>query len=226
MLCCEWSLVKDEGSRVLLRPLTCRRWSCDYCHPIRKRELTGQAIAGRPNTFITLTVNPREGEEPNARARALAHAWRRCVRAAKRKYHYPSIPFLAVFETTKAGEPHLHILARVPWIDQKWLSAFMAREIGAPIVDIRRIRRKRTVARYIAKYVGKEPHRFEGTKRYWSTRDYQLSPPPEPQQGWGAVSKWTIVRQDFCYLADHYSWHGREIVISGVGAVTPRGAPP
>jgi len=226
MLCCEWSLVKDEGNRVLLRPLTCRRWSCDYCFPIRQREVSAQAERGAPNTFITLTVNPREGQEPSERARELAHAWRRCVRAAKRKYRYKTIPFFAVFEATKAGEPHLHILCRVPWLHQKWLSRFMEKEIGAPVVDIRRIRGKRAAAKYVAKYVGKEPHRFEGTKRYWCTRDYEPGHRQEPDNPGAELSKWTVCREFYAVLAEHFAWHKRPCVISGTnGAYSPRPPP-
>lgn len=132
------------------------------------------AKSGKPTTFITLTVAPGSGVNPAARARALADAWPKVVKAARKKYGYKSIPYLCVFEATKKGEPHLHILARVKWIDQRWLSNIMRRLIGAPIVDIRQIKSLKQVANYIAKYIGKEPHRFETCKRYWRTQSWEL----------------------------------------------------
>lgn len=70
----------------------------------------------------------------------------------------------------------------------------MRRLIGAPIVDIRRVHSQKQVANYIAKYVGKEPHRFETCKRYWTTRSWRLSKfVPEPIEGsWG--DKWIVYR--------------------------------
>src|SRR5690606_38272330 len=87
---------------------------------------------------------------------------------------YPSrrFEFLAVFERTKAGWPHLHVLARAPWIAQRWLSEQMADLIDAPIVDIRKIQDEGRAAKYVSKYVGKDPHVFAGCKRWWRSHHY------------------------------------------------------
>ena len=154
MLCSEASLVNYGNGKVRAVTLRCRAWTCDLCLPWRKGRLTGLAKDGKPNTFITLTVNPASGIDPEARARALVEAWRIVVRHAKVRYGYKSIPYLAVFEATKNGEPHLHILVRVKWIDQKWLSSQMADLIGAPIVDIRRVYSSGHVAVYLMKVFG------------------------------------------------------------------------
>ena len=175
MLCGEGSLVNlgvGEGRAVTLR---CRSWGCPDCQPRRQAELIALACSGEPTTFLTLTVNPAFGSSPEDRARRLADAWRGIVKAAKRKYGYKKLAYLCVYEATKKGEPHLHILARVPWLDQRWLSSQMAERMDAPIVDIRRVRSRKMVASYLAKYVGKEPHRFGTCKRYWCTKDYDVS---------------------------------------------------
>ena len=179
MFCSEWSLVKHEGLKRTITPLRCNCWSCDDCQPRRRARLFYQAMSGSPNTFITLTSNPAVGDSPEERAQALPNAWRIIVRRAKAKYGYKSIPYLCVFEATKYGEPHLHILARVPWIEQAWLSAQMDELTGAPIVDIRRVRTQKNIVSYVAKYVGKDPHHFDGTKRYWCTQDWSLPKVPE-----------------------------------------------
>jgi hypothetical protein len=146
--------------------------------------LIALAKSGKPTTFITLTVNPKTGFGPASRARALAEAWPRVVKRACKKYGYRSIPYLCVFEGTKRGEPHLHILCRVKWIDQRWLSAQMKALIGAPIVDIRQVKNQGQVAHYISKYIGKEPHRFDTCKRYWRTQSWELiNYVPDPIEG-------------------------------------------
>lgn len=167
----------DEG--VKINPLKCRRWTCPTCHPTRCARLRSEAYRGVPNTFITLTVNPTLYKDHHERARRLKAAWTRVRRKAIKGWDNKNIPFLAVFEETETGEPHLHILARSKWIPQDWLSKELEAEIGAPIVDIRRIHSRKKAARYVAKYVGKAPEKFQGTKRYWRSLDYMKLPPKE-----------------------------------------------
>lgn len=88
------------------------------------------------------------------------------------------LPFLAVFEATKLGWPHLHIMMRSRFIPQEWISNEMAEITGSPVVWIERIDQQSKIASYIAKYCGKDPHRFGKTKRYWQSADYQLSAKP------------------------------------------------
>ena len=169
--------------------LRCRSWGCPLCQPDRQRQLVALAASGQPTVFITLTSNPRTGSSPASRARALASAWPVIVRRARAKYGYSSIPYFCVFEATKNGEPHLHILARVKWIDQRWLSRQMRELTGAPIVDIRVVRSVKQAASYISKYIGKAPHRFKTCKRYWRTKSWDLSKhDKEPMEGdWSNV---------------------------------------
>lgn len=221
MFCREASLVKYDTHVTVATPLYCRSWGCPECQPARKRQLVALAASGRPTSFITLTVRPDVRRTKTSRARALVAAWRVVVRRAKKKYSYRSIPYLAVFEATKAGEPHLHILARVRWIDQRWLSAQMRSLIDAPIVDIRRVKGKRMIAQYIAKYVGKEPGKFGTCKRYWRTRDYQVDL-QRPRDDWPFPGvPWAVVEYDINKLTrdaklhgDHTWWDGEFLWIT------------
>ncbi len=71
----------------------------------------------------------------------------------------------------------------------------MARHARAPIVDIRRVKDSATFVNYVTKYVGKDPHRFEGCKRYWSSQDYEQrddedgSPPRRRDEPYWVVFK-------------------------------------
>lgn len=174
MLCSEAVMVNQGNKAARAVTLHCRSWGCEICAPRRKRELQALAQNGNPNTFITLTVNPARGEGADDRARMLSWALRKMVKAAKRKYKLKEFQYIAVFEATKKGEPHLHILARVKWIDQAWLSNQMRSLIGAPIVDIRRITSLSMAAAYVAKYIGKDPQRFVKCKRYWTTKGWKI----------------------------------------------------
>lgn len=196
VLCRESTLVKRShaGDVMHVEPLKCRSWGCSYCRPMRSRQLRGLAMRGRPDTFLTLTVNPSHGDGPDDRARQLRASWVYLRRAARKRYGYKKLAFLAVFERTKKGEPHLHILMRVKWLDQNWISEVMAARMNAPVVDIRRVKGRKAAAAYVSKYVGKDPSTFKGCKRYWRSQDWA---PDEYQPVKGA---WHVE-----IVRDHYS---------------------
>lgn len=172
--CRNWTVVKRRSHRIDLHPLKCRCWTCDECAPDRKRRLVAEVSGGQPNRFITLTSRRREGLSPDAAARELSHAWRNAAKRLARKLGVGKIEFLAVFEETKLGWPHLHITYRGPWIDQRWLSATMGELIDSPVVHIRAVDNPGRAGGYVAKYIAKSPQRFEGCKRYWKSRGYEL----------------------------------------------------
>lgn len=195
MLCTEWTLVKDAGEHIYCQPLYCNSWKCEICHPRRADRLQAQAHAGAPNSFLTLTSNPRVGASPDERARLLSAAWKNLRRWIKRNYNLRAVPFLAVFEKTKRGEPHLHILMRAPFIKQADISLKMDEYADAPIVWITRVRSKKHAARYVAKYVGKDPALFEGTKRYWQSPDYQVTSREDDDELLDGNGEWRVERK-------------------------------
>lgn len=216
-VCGEASLVNQGSGQVRAVSLRCRAWGCPLCQPDRQRQLVALAASGKPTVFVTLTSNPKIGASSASRARALARAWPVIVRRACAKYGYSSIPYFCVFEATKRGEPHLHILARVKWIDQRWLSNQMRELTGSPIVDIRKVRSVKQAASYISKYIGKAPHRFATCKRYWRTRSWDLSTwKPEPIAGdWS--NHWEVRDRPLAYWKA--AWEVLGCTIEQVGGV-------
>ena len=182
MLCRDQSLVNRHHDRLIARPLCCRSWTCDYCRPDRKKTVCREAAAGAPLIFVTLTVNPKWGRDKVHRAQELVKGWRKFVEIAKDCHSYETLPYFVVFEATKKGEPHLHILCRVPWISQRLLSAFMDYWMRAPIVYVTIVRNRRHAAWYVSKYMGKAPGKFGTCKRYWQSRNYQI-PAEEDEYG-------------------------------------------
>jgi hypothetical protein len=139
--------------------------------------LQRDAANGEPNRFITLTSKYRPDEmTPSEAAQELVHAWRMVIQRGKREGIIKDMQYIAVFELTKQGWPHMHILARCSWLAQSWLSDRMAEYAESPRVDIRLIKSKARAAWYVAKYTSKAPEKFEGCKRYWRTLGYDLSP--------------------------------------------------
>jgi hypothetical protein len=185
------------------------------------------ATDGQPTTFITLTVNPRSGQSPTERAQELSDAWKVVVKRARRKWTKAPLEYLAVFEETKKGEPHLHILARAPYIPQRWLSEAMDELISAPIVDIRAVGKVANAARYVAKYVGKGPKAFASMKRYWSSRGYDVVTEKKSKDFVKPESGWRVWKEPLCVLMDIFraSWLAPEW-ISETEIFAPLRSPP
>lgn len=176
MLCTQASIVKHGDNFNAAKVLYCRSWQCEICRPRRARELIAMAIKGKCNKFLTLTVSEKSGPDPVARCRALIKAWRILRTRIIKKFSPDGLPFLAVIEAQKNGEPHLHIMLRAPYIPQKWIAEQMDALIGAPICWIEEVQQGKKLANYVAKYCGKDPQRFGTCKRYWQSKDWRLEP--------------------------------------------------
>ena len=173
---------------VRLVPLRCWSWHCPHCQPLRRRWLIKAALAGRPNRLLTLTVNRNAFPDPDQAAALLRRIFGLLILHLRRRFPAADIQYLAVMEATKAGHPHLHVLIRSAYIPQPLISRLMNRFMLSPIVDIRAIHSAPQAARYVAKYLGKQPHRFRTTYRYSRSRHFlppgvtlRRPPPREPR---------------------------------------------
>jgi hypothetical protein len=196
--------------------------------PYRLADLKRTARNGKPTTFLTLTVNPARGQSPTDRARELVDAMRVMFKRASRKFRKMKLEYLAVFEETKKGEPHLHILLRAPFIPQRWISEQMAELIAAPIVDIRRVTNANLAARYVAKYVAKGPKSFGSLKRYWATPGYDLDKPTKEERAAQRSQHWWVLDTPLFILAQQWWATGLEVLwISDNEVITagPRAGP-
>lgn len=176
MYCGQGTLVKHHPGGRTASVLRCRSWRCEHCQPVRRKGLIAEAASGQPRTFLTLTLRADDPRSPSDRVKALSRCWRIIRQRLTRLTGGREIEFLAVVEKTKRGTPHLHVLARAPFISQRWLSQACAEILDAPIVDIRRIDKHRAIAGYVAKYVGKDPTKVGSAKRYWKSKRFDLRP--------------------------------------------------
>lgn len=195
--CMAHTIVKAAGDKAVAHPLRCRCWSCQHCRPWRAAQLVREAKAGKPRRFVTLTSNPSWGPSKTYRARKLIEAWRIIVRQYRAHFKTSKIQYFIVMETTKTGEPHLHILVRGPYLSQKWLSKRMQELARAPIVDVRYVRSAKKAAEYVSKYVGKAPKQFDGCKRYWRSMDYMHPTRAEIKAQRAPDTTFYFIRQDF-----------------------------
>jgi hypothetical protein len=205
--CGDYSLRRDGLHSGDCRAAWCRSWGCPPCAAKRSVKLIDEGKAGKPNRFVTLTIRRLKHQSPNVAAKCLVLAFQTSMKRWQRLRPGNRAEYFAVFEATKNGYPHLHVLWRGPWLDQRWLSAQMAELIGSPIVHVEQVQDARKAARYVAKYLGKAPHRFGTCKRYWHSRSWSLAPAwepeaaPEPGMTWWH-SKWSVA-------VVHADWQAR-----------------
>ena len=201
-VCGGWSLVNARGPAVRAITLWCRSWSCPDCAPKRRAKLKRQAMSGKPTKFLTLTISEAHECSVEQQALLLSDAFRKLIKRWRRHKPSTEVEFCAVFEPTKRGRPHLHVMLRAPYTRQEWLSRQMKDLLDSPIVDIRAITDRRKVARYVAKYITKSNIRFGSAKRYWFSPKYQLDKKPkrDPADLWG--SGWQIWRDPLWAVAE------------------------
>lgn len=188
--CRAFSLVGSNGHETVIQRLNCGSWNCPSCRRHNTRKLIRRATGGRPDRLLTLTVNPAAFENPDDAAQKLKEAWRRARQEMRRQRPNAPIPMLAVWERTKRGWPHLHVLIRGYRVPRRWLSDYLGRRIASPIVDVRRLTSIRQAVNYVTKYVAKNPTKFEGCKRYWSNTAYCPTPITNTERN----HTWTLYR--------------------------------
>lgn len=96
MYCGEYTAVKHEPAMQTAVTLRCNAWTCPDCADRRKAGLIAQAIGGKPDTFLTLTMRRKDGLTPDQAALELSRAWRilrlRAMREAKRDSQKQPLP--------------------------------------------------------------------------------------------------------------------------------------
>lgn len=209
--CGEHSLVKVTDTERQAVSLRCKAWTCPNCAPDRKRQLIAQAIRGSPNKFLTLTSRRRDGVTAEQAARDLSHGWRIIRLRLMRHYKLKKLPFLAVVEKHKSGWPHLHILLRATWLSQKLISQWADEVFNGPIVWIEHLDKSHKAAIYCSKYCGKATSKFDSTKRYWQSRDYQTNPKKDKQGR--LFGDGTFCREEHSVRrwATHWTWCGFDV---------------
>lgn len=210
-LCTDRSIVNEGPSEGTVATLRCKRWSCPDCAPRNRKLVVAKARDGNPTVFMTLTWNASRPEGPDEAARILKNAWVNLRRRIERTFGQKKIPFICVFEKTKRGFPHMHILMRAEYIPQDWISEAMAELIDAPIVDIRAIKSRKMAFFYVTKYLGKDLAPFQGCKRWWRSHNYEVEK-DDPYVPFLFGAGFQLVDINWHVLNQKYSTEGYEVI--------------
>ena len=180
--CGAWCAVNtlEDGSQVAV-PISCRSWDCADCAKKNKRRLLRRLRYAEPNLFATLTTSERTASTPeeaftraNAALPILFKRWRR-YRPGMR------LDYFLVWERTKRGWPHIHLLLVAPRVAKRWLSRQWLELTGCYIVDLQPLGSVEHAASYLAKYLTKDPQVPAGFRRWRRTAGFfQTAKEPPP----------------------------------------------
>jgi len=145
----------QETGAVLIIPMRCKSWLCDRCRPSKAARAIDMVVRGDPDRFLTLTCNPNQHESPQDALTCMKAAWPRFVR--KMRKHFGSFEYSLVWELTKAGWPHIHAAVRSGYLPQSAISKAWREYSGSPVVYITTIKNAIHTAKYLAKYLYKDP---------------------------------------------------------------------
>lgn len=191
--------------------MKCRRWACAKCGPAMRNRLVWLAIEARPTTFMTLTCNPAPRESFDEAFRFLGARFGDLIQRLRRANPGEEIEYLAVWERTKKGWPHLHVLLRAPYLPQARISSLWKELTASPIVDIRAAHDPRRDAFYVAKYLTKEGSDFIPGRKWQASARFFHEPFRPTRDRPAQVGKWSVWRGDALELA--MEWERQKLVV-------------
>jgi len=178
--CPNGTLVLQHHQATLLLPKLCGRWNCKTCGPRKARRLRVRLEQTAPTRLITLTLRADPTVSPEAQLRKANRAWSILWRRYRRQFGEAAVGYAKIVELTKAGTPHLHIIANVPYVHHAALSASWRELTGSFIVDIRRVRQRKGIAGYLSSYLTKALDVPPGMRKWSSSRAFV--PPETPRE--------------------------------------------
>jgi len=141
------------------------------------------------------------------------------VKRIRRRQDVPTFEYVAIFEATQQGFPHLHLLARTSWIPERWLSNQWAELTASPIVDIKPISGPAQTAAYVAKYVAKGPAPFGSLKRYRFSAHFRQTLPSSETAHLEEPMVWKIVPKPLSEIAQDWLDAGFEVTWLNAGMI-------
>lgn len=208
MYCGGPSLVQSSEGRVCVKPALCRCWSCNTCGPRRQARVEMEIELAKPDTHIVLTLRRVPGGSPEEARARLGKCQAEFFRRLK-KLNGAQVERFCVVEKTKLGWPHLHVAAR-GWkfgkIEKVW-ALWRSVTGDSDHVRVRRVPARR-LKKYLAKYLGKDPHKFGNGKRYWKTAGWLPADWKKPTEE--EASQWQGWRYDHRHQSEIVDEYLRE----------------
>lgn len=142
-----------DRSHVILIPLRCKSWDCPTCGPRKRRDYIALLKSGEPDRELTLTAPAEPGTDPREIARRMKKAFTKLV--ARIRKTFGLFEYALVWELTKKGTPHAHILFRGTYISKRWISSQWVALGFGPVVFIQSVKSHGLHAAHACKYLAK-----------------------------------------------------------------------
>jgi len=148
--------LSPDKQAVIIVPMFCKSWTCPTCSKRLATQWRAKIHAAHPERFITLTWDTRNSSNRFTALRVMRKQFPRLVRLIRQKFKI--FEYVMIWEFTKQGFPHIHLVQKGAYIPQKWLSKTWARLGCGSIVYIRDCSKAQSINRYITKYLVKNCH--------------------------------------------------------------------
>ncbi|MBA7539229.1 hypothetical protein ES705_31508 [subsurface metagenome] len=204
-----------DRSRIVIAPMTCKSWDCAPCGARKRQQWIHKFQNADPEREITLTIPKGKWPDPQDAAWHMKKAWTELVRHIRRTFG--SFEYGLVWELTKAGTPHMHILSRGKYIPQKWLRLqWIALGMGS-IVHITTVKNKGKHAAHLCKYLAKSTGQTAAAlapMRIIQVSKNFLKPEPEPASpGQYADFEWVFSPLDAAHIVEPFLQSARYLDI-------------
>lgn len=225
--CGEWSATKYEDGVWVAVPLRCRRWNCPTCARRQKRRFLKSLSETSVDALLTLTCDPKRFRDPTQAFRLMSHQIPNLMKRLRRHFPLAAIDYLVVWEETRRGWPHAHVLMRGPYLPQRLISRLWRELAFSPIVDIRRVHQRREVAAYVGKYLSKQPRVPPGYRRFRSSQTFWAGEPPNRHHRPDGPSLWSLWRKPLYSIVSFWAAFGLDVtMIAGYRVEGRRAKPP
>ncbi|MBA7542326.1 hypothetical protein ES705_34647 [subsurface metagenome] len=211
-----------DRSHVVVIPLPCKSWDCPICGPRKRAALVARLEASKPERELTLTCPVGKFLSPQLAAQAMKAAWTKLIARARKQWGPQE--YAMVWELTKKGVPHIHILLRGSYIAQKWVSRQWERLGIGPIVYIQSVKGNKLHAahacKYLAKSNGQSAKILAPLHVVQISKGYDLDHKPRTAEQkypdhvwvWDRLPAWEVTKRFF----DHDAWRSTVEYPNGV----------
>jgi hypothetical protein len=177
--CPNGTLVGFQPGALLILPNGCHRWACENCGWKNAKKLASRIVLTKAERFITLTIRQDGRRDPQDQLDEMNRAFRLLWKRIRRRFGARAVGYVKVVELTQKGTPHFHVAVTCPFISQRWLSSQWRELTASSVVDIRRIKSERGLARYLSKYLTKGSETVARRRKFSASRGFL---PPAPKQ--------------------------------------------
>lgn len=151
-----------------------------------------------------MTTSTRTAATPELAFPVANESIGKLIKRWRRKFPNERIEYFLVWETTKAGWPHAHILLSAPRVSKHWLSHNWKELTGSYIIDLQPVSNHQRAAGYLTKYLAKNPQVPTGQRRWRRSANFFDRAQEPPQVKLPTLSKWEREPYDQQTLA--YKW--------------------